>query len=89
MCDDCILLSNVISTKLSLKSPFESLRGAIPILHTRLKMFSEVEVVTTNDKIQAKLSNQGTTCISGVGMLLYLTKYSCPDICSIVRELSK
>ena len=26
---------------------------------------------------------------SGVGMLLYLTKYSRPDICNIVRELSK
>jgi hypothetical protein len=25
---------------------------------------------------------------SGVGMLLYLTKYSCPGICNIVRELS-
>ena len=26
---------------------------------------------------------------SGVGMLLYLTKYSPPDICNIGRELSK
>ena len=26
---------------------------------------------------------------SGVGMLLYLTKYSRPDICNVVRELSK
>jgi hypothetical protein len=26
---------------------------------------------------------------SGVGMLLYLTKYSRPDLCNIVRELSK
>jgi hypothetical protein len=26
---------------------------------------------------------------SGVGMILYLTKYSRPDISSIVRELSK
>jgi hypothetical protein len=63
MFDDCILLSNVISTKLSLKNPFELLHGTIPILHTRLKMFSEVGVITTKDKIQAKLTNQGTTCI--------------------------
>jgi Reverse transcriptase (RNA-dependent DNA polymerase) len=26
---------------------------------------------------------------SGVGMLLYLTKHSCPDLCHVVRELSK
>jgi hypothetical protein len=26
---------------------------------------------------------------SGVGMLLYLTKYACPDLCNVVRELSK
>jgi hypothetical protein len=26
---------------------------------------------------------------SGVGMLLYLTKYSQPDLCNVVRELSK
>jgi hypothetical protein len=26
---------------------------------------------------------------SGVGILLYLTKYSCPDICNTVRELLK
>jgi hypothetical protein len=26
---------------------------------------------------------------TGVGMLLYLTKYSRPDICNVVREISK
>ena len=26
---------------------------------------------------------------SGVGMLLYLTKYTRPDLCNVVRELSK
>jgi hypothetical protein len=26
---------------------------------------------------------------SGVGMLLYLKKYSRPDLCNVVRELSK
>jgi hypothetical protein len=26
---------------------------------------------------------------SGVGMLFYLTKYSQPDLCNLVRELSK
>jgi hypothetical protein len=26
---------------------------------------------------------------SGVGMLLYLIKYSQPDLCNVVRELSK
>jgi hypothetical protein len=28
-------------------------------------------------------------CRSGVGMLLYLTKYSRPEICNTVQELSK
>jgi hypothetical protein len=27
--------------------------------------------------------------LSGVGMLLYLTKYTCLDLCNVVRELSK
>jgi hypothetical protein len=26
---------------------------------------------------------------SDLGMLFYLTKYSCPDVCNAVRELSK
>jgi hypothetical protein len=26
---------------------------------------------------------------SGIGMLLYLTKYSCPNLCNAVRELAK
>ena len=34
-------------------------------------------------------SNLQSSYRSGVGMLLFLTKYSRPDICNIVRELSK
>jgi hypothetical protein len=56
-------LSNVMSTKYELKSPYELLFGAMPVLNSRLKMFGEVGVVTTKDKIQAKLTNRGTTCI--------------------------
>ena len=56
-------LSNVLSTKSNFKSPFESLFGAKPILHDNLKIFGEVGVVTTKDKIQAKLTNRGTPCI--------------------------
>jgi hypothetical protein len=56
-------LSNIISTKLSFKSPFELLYGKKPKLHNNLKMFGEVGVVTTMERIQAKLSNRGTTCI--------------------------
>jgi hypothetical protein len=55
--------SNVISTKSSLKSPFELLYGKKPILHDNLKIFGEVGVVITKDKIQAKLTNRGTTCM--------------------------
>jgi hypothetical protein len=56
-------LFNIISTKLSFKSPFELLYGEKPILHNNLKTFGEVGVVTTKERIQAKLSNRGTTCM--------------------------
>jgi hypothetical protein len=56
-------LSNITSTKLSFKSPFKLLYGEKPIFHNNLKMFDEVGVITSKDKIQAKLSNQGTTCM--------------------------
>jgi hypothetical protein len=64
---ECVMnvtyLSNIMSTKSSFKSPFEFLHGEKPKLHDNLKMFGEVEVVTTKEKIQAKLSNRGTTCM--------------------------
>jgi hypothetical protein len=56
-------LLNVITTKSTLKSPFELLYGIKPVLHDELKIFGEVGVVTTKDKIQAKLTNHGTPCI--------------------------
>jgi hypothetical protein len=43
------------------------------------KSTDDLEVI--NDDFQRKYR-------SGVGMLLYLTKYSHPDISNIVRELS-
>jgi hypothetical protein len=58
-----IYLSNIMSTKSSFKSPFELLYGEKPKLHDNLKMFGEVGVVTTKEKIQAKLSNCGTPCM--------------------------
>jgi hypothetical protein len=56
-------LSNIMSTKSSFKSPFELLYGEKPKLHDNLKFFGEVGLVTTKKRIQAKLSNQGTTCM--------------------------
>jgi hypothetical protein len=53
----------IMSTKSSFKSPFELLYGEKPKLHDNLKMFGEVEVVTTKERMQAKLSNRGTTCM--------------------------
>jgi hypothetical protein len=50
-------------TKSSFKSPFEFLYGEKPKLHDNLKMFGEVGVITTKERIQAKLSNRGTTCM--------------------------
>jgi hypothetical protein len=64
---ECVMtttfLSNVITTTSSFKSPFELFYGARPVLHDKLKIFGEVGVVTTKDKIQAKLTNCGTPCI--------------------------
>jgi hypothetical protein len=56
-------LSDIISIKSSHQSPFELLYGEKPTLHNNLKIFGEVGVVTAKDKIQAKLTNRGTTCM--------------------------
>jgi hypothetical protein len=48
--------------------------------------FKIVCPVDGDDVIDATL--QGRYC-SAVGMLLYLTKCSCPDLCNVVRELAK
>jgi hypothetical protein len=61
MCDECYLFIQHYFKKLSFKNPFELLYGEKPKLHDNLKMFGEVGVVTTKEKIQAKLSNRGTT----------------------------
>jgi hypothetical protein len=51
---ECIMnvayLSNIISTKLSLKCSFELLYGK-RLLHDNLKMFGKVAVVKTKEKI--------------------------------------
>jgi hypothetical protein len=64
---ECVMnvtyLSNIISTKSSFKSPLGLLYGEKPTLHDNPKIFGEVGVVTTKDKIQAKLRNRGTTCM--------------------------
>jgi hypothetical protein len=39
------------------------LHGRRPKIHNNLKFFGEVGFVTTEEKIEAKLSNQGTTCL--------------------------
>ena len=39
------------------------LYGVKPTLPESLKVFGELGVVTTKDKIQAKLTNLGTTCV--------------------------
>jgi Reverse transcriptase (RNA-dependent DNA polymerase) len=64
---ECVMtttyLSNVIATRSNMKSPFELLYDTKPVLPEELKIFGEVGVVTTKDKIQAKLANRGTPCI--------------------------
>jgi hypothetical protein len=64
---ECVMnvtyLSNIISKKSSFESPFELLYGEKPKLQDNLKMFIEVGVVTTKERIHARLINRGTTCI--------------------------
>jgi hypothetical protein len=86
---ECVMnvthVSNIISTKSSFKRPFEFLYGEKPKLHDNLKIFGEVGVATTKERIQAKLSNRGTTCMfvgymkhhsRDVYRMLNLTTYS-------------
>jgi Reverse transcriptase (RNA-dependent DNA polymerase) len=47
------------------------------------------KIIRTTDDDNAIDSNLQSRYRSGVGMLLFLTKHSRPDICNIVRELSK
>jgi hypothetical protein len=64
---ECVMtatyLLNVIATRSNMKSPFELLYSTRAILHEELKVLGKVGVVTTKDKIQAKLANRGTPCI--------------------------
>jgi hypothetical protein len=53
-------------------------------------------LATTSFKIQKSTMNMDVLDVyfqrryrSGVGMLLYLTKYSCPETCNLYQELSK
>jgi Reverse transcriptase (RNA-dependent DNA polymerase) len=47
------------------------------------------KIVRPNDEIDGVNAMMQSRYRSGVGMLLYLIKHSCPDIASVVRELSK
>jgi hypothetical protein len=65
--EECVMnvtyLSDIISTKSSLKCPFELLYHNRPNLYDNLKTFGEVGIVATKEKIQAKLSKRGTICM--------------------------
>jgi hypothetical protein len=73
-------LSKIISTKSNLKSPFELLYGKKPTLHNNLKIFGEVGLVTTKDKIQAKLTNRGT-----IYMFVEYTEHHWSDVYRILN----
>jgi hypothetical protein len=47
------------------------------------------KIVRPNDEIDGVNETMQSRYRSGVGMLLYLIKHSCPDIANVVRELSK
>jgi hypothetical protein len=87
-------LSNIISTKSSLKCPFELLHDERPTLHDNLEIFGKVGVVTTKEKIQASLSNQVTNSLlvaytkhssREVYRMLNLTTNSIINSCNIIR----
>jgi hypothetical protein len=63
MCDESYLFIQDYLNKIKLKIPFKLLYGEKSSLHDDLKIFGEVGVVTTKNKIQAKLINPGTTCM--------------------------
>jgi hypothetical protein len=48
-----------------------------------------LKVVCPNENSELIDDNLQKRFRSGVGMLLYLTKYSRPDLCNVVREFSK
>jgi hypothetical protein len=61
---ECVMTAIELSSRrLNFKSPFKLLPGVGLILHTSLKIFGEIVVATTKHAIQAKLINQGSTCI--------------------------
>jgi hypothetical protein len=76
---ECVMnvtyLSNIILTKSNLKSPFELIFYENSTLHNNLKFFGEVGLATTEDKIEAKLRNRGTTC-----MLVGYTEHHSRDV---------
>ena len=47
------------------------------------------KIVKSNEDIERMELEKQPRCRSGVGMLLYLIKYSRPNIDNVVRELSK
>jgi hypothetical protein len=62
------------------KSPFELLYVEKPKLHDNLKMFGEVGVVTTKERVQAKLCNQGTTF-----MFVVYTEHHSKNVCRMLN----
>jgi hypothetical protein len=82
---ECVMnvthLSNIISTKSNFKSPLELLYGEKLTLHDNLKIIGELGVLTTKDKIQAKLTNRGTTC-----MFVVYTEHHSRDVDRILNS---
>ena len=64
----------------------EEIKGMRKYLMPGIPRFKVIK--STND-IEVHDNEYQTKYCSGVGMLLYLTKYSLPDISNIVQELSK
>jgi hypothetical protein len=56
-------LSNIASLKGQDKCPYQLLFGCTPKVHSNLRSFGEMGVVTTKSDIQGKLTNRGTTCM--------------------------
>jgi hypothetical protein len=56
-------LSNITASKTKGKCPYQLLFGSKPKLPSSFRIFGEIGVVTTKDKVQGKLKNRGTPFI--------------------------
>jgi hypothetical protein len=81
-------LSNITSLKGQDKCPYQLLFGSTPKLHSNLRSFGEMGVVTTKSDIQGKLTNCGTMCMFVGYSVNHSNNIYIECLTLILRELS-